>query len=208
MILIGQFDSPFVRRVGVALTLQGIPFEHRPWSVFGDSERIRAINPLMRVPTMVLDDGEVLVDSDTMIDHIDHIVPREKALYPWEGPERRHHLRIAALGMGVAEKAVSLFYEKRMHETISTLWAERCATQVRGTLALLERERVAVSTPWWFGDSPGHADIAVASALGFINAAYIDLVDMSAYPALEFHSARAEALPVFQKIYQEFVPPT
>jgi glutathione S-transferase len=63
MILIGQYDSPFVRRVGIALTLYDIAFEHRPWSTFGDAEKIRPYNPLGRVPTLVLDDGEALIES-------------------------------------------------------------------------------------------------------------------------------------------------
>ena len=54
MILIGQFDSPFVRRVAITMRLYGIVFEHRPWSTFGDAERIAAYNPLRRVPTLVL----------------------------------------------------------------------------------------------------------------------------------------------------------
>jgi glutathione S-transferase len=57
MILIGQYGSPFVRRVGIALTLYEMPFEHRPWSVFRDAEKIRPYNPLTRVPTLVLADG-------------------------------------------------------------------------------------------------------------------------------------------------------
>src|SRR5262245_56505706 len=68
MILIGQYDSPFVRRVGIALTLYGIPFEHKPWSTFGEADKIRPYNPLTRVPTLVLDDGDVLVDSAAIID--------------------------------------------------------------------------------------------------------------------------------------------
>ena len=61
VILIGQYDSPFVRRVAIAMRLYGMPFEHRPWSVFGDAEKIAAYNPLMRVPTLVLNTGEALV---------------------------------------------------------------------------------------------------------------------------------------------------
>ena len=52
MILIGQYDSPFVRRVAIALRLYGIAFEHRPWSTFGDAEKIAPYNPLRRVPMM------------------------------------------------------------------------------------------------------------------------------------------------------------
>ena len=75
MILIGQYDSPFVRRVGIALTLYGLPFEHRPWSTFGDAEKIRPYNPLIRVPTLVLDDGEVLIESHIILDYLDSLVP-------------------------------------------------------------------------------------------------------------------------------------
>jgi len=71
MILIGQYDSPFVRRVGIALTLYGISFDHRPWSTFGDAEKIRPYNPLTRVPTLVLDDGDVLLDSPPILDYVD-----------------------------------------------------------------------------------------------------------------------------------------
>ena len=89
MILIGQYDSSFVRRIGIALTLQDIPFEHRPWSVFGDGERIMALNPLMRVPTLVLDDGDVIVDSPGMVDYIEGLLPAGRAMLPRDEPLRR-----------------------------------------------------------------------------------------------------------------------
>ena len=63
MILIGQYDSPFVRRVAIAFRLYAMAYEHRPWSTFGDAERIAQYNPLRRVPALVLDDGEVLIES-------------------------------------------------------------------------------------------------------------------------------------------------
>jgi glutathione S-transferase len=58
MFLIGQYDSPFVRRVAIALRLYGLPFEHRPWSTFGDADKIAPYNPLRRVPTLVLDSAD------------------------------------------------------------------------------------------------------------------------------------------------------
>src|SRR6185295_14046746 len=97
MILIGQFDSPFVRRVGIALTLYGLPFEHRPWSVFGDAEKVRQYNPLFRVPTLVLDDGTALVESGVILDYLDSLVPAERAMLPGAEPARHRALRIAAL---------------------------------------------------------------------------------------------------------------
>src|SRR5690348_13397940 len=97
MILIGQYDSPFVRRVGIALSLYGLSFEHRPWSVFGDTEKIRPYNPLTRVPTLVLDDGEVLIESHSILDYLDSLVPPERAMFPRTEPDRHRALKIAAL---------------------------------------------------------------------------------------------------------------
>src|SRR6187401_1598713 len=82
VILIGQYDSPFVRRVGIAMTLYCLPFTQQPWSIFGDADRIRAYNPLVRVPTLVLDDGEVLIESHSILDYLDSLVPADRALFP------------------------------------------------------------------------------------------------------------------------------
>ena len=141
MILIGQFDSPFVRRVGIALTLYGLPFEHRPWSAFGDAEKIRVYNPLARVPTLVLDDGEVLIESHCILDYLDSLVPADRALFPTAEPARREALKIAALASGLGDKAVSLFYETRLHREVSEVWAGRCRAQIAAVLAVLEADR-------------------------------------------------------------------
>lgn len=208
MILIGQYDSPFVRRVGIALTLYDLPFEHRPWSVFADGEAIRALNPLMRVPTLVLDDGFVLIDSHMILDHLDHLVNKKLVMFPRHEPERCHALKVATLGTGLAEKAVSLFYERRLHDITSATWEARCTLQLGSVLAALEADRAARTGPWWFGDRIGHADIAVACALRFACEALPDLCDLSALPALAAHAAAAEALPAFRTIRQAFVPPS
>ena len=53
MLLIGMFDSPFVRRVAITMKLLDLPFEHGNWSVGKDFDRIREYNPLGRVPVLV-----------------------------------------------------------------------------------------------------------------------------------------------------------
>jgi glutathione S-transferase len=208
MILIGQYDSPFVRRVGIALTLYGIPFEHRPWSTFGDADKIRPYNPLTRVPTLVLDDGEVLTDSHIIIDYLDSLVPTDRAMFPAKEPARHKALKIAALATGLGDKAVSLFYEGRLHKEVSDTWIERCRTQIRAVLSALEADRAGRKSDYWFGDRIGHADIAVAASLRFIAEAHPGLVPMADYPALNSHALRLEALPVFQTISQPFIAPS
>jgi len=208
LILIGQYDSPFVRRVGIALTLYGLPFEHRPWSTFADAGKIKPYNPLSRVPTLVLDDGTALIESHLILDYLDNLVPRERALFPRREPERHRALKVAALATGMADKAVSLFYEKRLHEQVSHVWVERCGGQILGTLAQLETDRAARVTDFWFGDRIGHADIAIAVALRFLNEAHPGLARMENYRALRDHGERLEALPAFREIAQPFIPPT
>ncbi|GLS28933.1 Glutathione S-transferase [Mesorhizobium albiziae] len=207
MILIGQYDSPFVRRVGVALTLYGLPFEQRPWSSFGDAEKLRAYNPLTRVPTLVLDNGDVLIESHAILDYLDSLVPAERAMFPKDEPARYRALKVAALATGLADKAVILFYEKRLHQTVSDLWVQRCRTQISEVLAALEADRAGRPGDYWFGDRIGHADIAVAAALRFIGEVHAGLVSMDAFPALRDHAARLEAMPVFHEISQPFIAP-
>jgi glutathione S-transferase len=207
MILIGQYDSPFVRRVAVALRLYGLPFEHRPWSTFGDGDKIAPYNPLRRVPTLVLDDGEALIESMAILDYLDELVGPSKAMIAESGPERRHALKICALATGLGDKAVSLVYERVLRKEPSKIWVERCETQVGGVLEVLEKARDGVATPWWFGAAIGHADIAVACVLGFAGEAHPALFPAARYPALAAHSAACEALPVFAEIVQPLSPP-
>lgn len=207
MILIGQYDSSFVRRVGIALTLYGLPFEHRPWATFGDAEKIRPYNPLTRVPTLVLDDGDVLIDSHIIIDYLDSLVPAERRMFPTTEPDRHRALKVATLATGFADKGVSFFYEKRLHGQVSELWMQRCRTQVAATLALLDTDRAGRASTYWFGETIGHADIAVAASLRHVTGASPELVSLDDYPALAAHAAKLEALPVFQEIQQPFIAP-
>ena len=89
MFLIGQYDSPFVRRVAIAMRLYGIAFEHRPWSTFGDADKIAPYNPLRRVPTLVLDSGEALIESTAILDYLDETVGPDRAMLPARGEARR-----------------------------------------------------------------------------------------------------------------------
>ncbi|MFB9267531.1 glutathione S-transferase family protein [Bradyrhizobium erythrophlei] len=207
MFLIGQYDSPFVRRTAIALRLYGLPFEHKPWSTFGDADKVAAYNPARRVPTLVLDDGEALIESGAILDYLDELVGPDKAMIARAGAERRKHLRIMALATGLGDKAVSLVYERVLRKEQLKLWVERCEAQITGVLAALEKERAAVKTPYWFGERIGHADIAVACVLRFTGEAHPHLFG-DRYPALKAHAARCEALPPFQEIVQPLAPPS
>ena len=208
MILIGQYDSPFVRRVAIALRLYELSFEHRPWSTFGDGEKIAPYNPLRRVPTLVLDGGEALIESTAILDYLDEVAGPDKAMIAARGPERRRALKICALASGLGDKGVSLLYERVLRKDQSKIWVERCQAQIGGVLDVLEKERAAIASPYWFGERIGHADIAVACVLRFIREAHPQLFEAARHPALAAHAAHCEALPPFQEIAQPLAPPS
>ncbi|THD56501.1 MAG: glutathione S-transferase family protein [Bradyrhizobium sp.] len=209
MILIGQYDSPFVRRVAIALRLYGLTFEHRPWSTFGDGDKIAPYNPLRRVPTLLLDAGEALIESTAILDYLDELVGPDKAMIAESGPERRHALKICALATGLGDKAVSLVYERVLRKDHqSKLWVERCETQIGGVLEVLEKQRAGIASPYWFGAAIGHADIAVACVLRFTSEAHPLFFNAARYPALSAHAAACEALPAFSEIVQPLIPPS
>jgi glutathione S-transferase len=207
MILIGQFDSPFVRRVGIALELYGLEYEHRPWSTFRDADKIVAFNPLRRVPTLVLDDGEVLIESAVILDYLDERVGAQKALMTDSGAARRQALKTCALATGLSDKAVGLYYERLLHRETSDMWVNRCQGQIGSVLDVLEADRSRRPSPYWFGESINHADIAVTCALRFLREAHAALFDEAKWPSLVAHAQRCEALPAFQAVKQEFIPP-
>lgn len=207
MNLIGQYDSPFVRRVALALRFYGIPFEHTPWSTFGDAEKIALYNPLMRVPTLVLDDGEVLIESTAILDYLDELAGPSRALIPDCGHIRREVLHICALATGLGDKAVSLLYERVLRTEQSQRWVERCRSQIAGVFAGLEEDRARHKTRFWFGDQITHADIAVACVIRIAHEIDPSLFEEKRYPALARHAETCEALQPFQDIVQPLAPP-
>ncbi len=161
------------------------------------------------MPTLVLEGGEVLIESTAILDYLDELVgPPREAMIARSGPERRRGLKICALATGLGDKAVSLVYERVLRKEPSKVWVDRCETQVGGVLEVLERQRAEVITPYWFGERIGHADIAVACVLRFAGEAHPALFPAARYPELAAHAARCEALPAFAEIVQPLIPPS
>lgn len=208
MILIGMYDSPFVRRVAVALRFYEMSYEHRPWSVFTDAAEIARLNPLIRVPVLVLDDGTSLMESGAILDYLDQQVDPTKVLIAQAGDARRDALRGMALATGLAEKAVSLVYEQVLHDPVSPAWSMRCTGQIMAVLDVLEAELRCRANPYWFGDAIGHADIVLACAHRFTFEAHPALRDVGRWPTLAWHAAGCEALEPFRAVTQCFSPPS
>jgi len=207
MMLIGQYDSPFVRRVGIALTTYAVAFRHEPWSTFGDVDKIARYNPLRRAPTLVLEDGEAIVDSLAILMVIDEIVGSHRASLARSGTDGRQLLRLCGFAAGVADKGVSLVYERVLRESAFPMWVERCKAQIAETLDLLDAERARRGTSYLFDDRLSHADVMVTTMWTFLTGALRSEFDWTGWPALAAHAAMCEALPAFRAVNQPFSAP-
>lgn len=197
MILVGQYDSPFVRRVAVTLRLLGLDYQHDTRSVFGDFDSMRQTNPLGRIPSLILDDGEVLIDSAAIVDWLDDTAGPERALIPASGPARRKALKRIALASGAVDKAGAAAYE-RMIRPAAYRWPEwiaRCRTQAEGAIAALAAE------DWPDEGTPDQAQIMTVCMLRYVQMADPGLLPAGRYPALEALAQRCEALPAFKATY-------
>jgi len=197
MILVGQYDSPYVRRVAVSLRVLGLPYEHDTRSVFGDFDSMRQTNPLGRIPSLVLDDGEVLIDSNAILDWLDQNVGPERALVPSAEPERRRALRLMALATGAVDKAATSTYERIIRPAAFRwpVWIARCRTQVESALTALGAE------PWPADISLDQAQITTACMIRYVQMADPELLTQSRYPSLDRLSERCEARPEFRATY-------
>ncbi len=191
-------DSPYVRRCAVSMKLMGIAFEHQQVSVFRHFDRFRAINPVVKAPSFICDDGTVLMDSTLILDYLEHCVAPSKALMPATGAARQEALRLIGLAMAACEKCVQMVYEKeqRPQDKRHEPWFARIAGQAHTAFALLETAAAGAS-PWLQGGRINAADVAVACAWRFGQYYNSVEVPVAAYPALVAYSQRAEALPEF-----------
>ncbi len=165
MLLIGPNRSPYTRRVAITLNIYGVSYEQRPLSGFDDRIDVRTFNPLGRIPALVLDNGETLVDSNAIVDHLDEAYGGERVLVPASGPDRRHVLRAAAILMGVCDKVLQAAYH-RNHiplEKRHQPWIDDCTAQARAGLAAIETMLISGSPHVLLGQLT-HADVAAVIA--------------------------------------------
>ncbi|GGY02719.1 glutathione S-transferase [Paludibacterium paludis] len=198
MQLIGMLDSPYVRRVAIALQRLEVRFEHRPLSVFSTYPQFRDINPVVKAPSLVCDDGEVLMDSTLILDYAQTIAAPRKNLLPAEPDPRRRALRLTGLALAACEKSVQIIYEQELRpaDKRHTPWLERVTEQTLAAFGEMEAEldRHPLPAPT---DRIGLDGISVAVAWRFAREKIPGLVAAETFPALRDYSSLAETLPAF-----------
>ncbi len=196
MKLIGMLDSPFVRRVAISLLRLGLRFEHEPLSVFRTFAQFQRINPAVKAPTLVCDDGTVLMDSTLILQYAEALAQR--TLWPSELPALQRELRLTGLALAACEKSGQIVYERglRPAEKVHAPWIERVSSQLRGAYADLERELAQQPLP-----APashiGAAGIATAVAWHFTQQVLPGVIEPDEHPRLARYGTDAEALPEF-----------
>ncbi|HXS20421.1 MAG TPA: glutathione S-transferase family protein [Steroidobacteraceae bacterium] len=197
MQLIGMLDSPYVRRVAISLQLLGLPFEHRSLSVFRTFDQFRAINPVVKAPTLVCDDGTVLMDSTLILDYAEGLAA-PRSLMPRAGAERKAALRTIGLALAACEKSVQLVYERNLRppEKQHEPWASRVLGQMHAAFGELEAELAARPQP---SDAQpmGAGEVITAVTWDFTARIQPGVLKDAPYPRLRALSAWAERLPEF-----------
>jgi glutathione S-transferase len=199
--LVGMFDSPYVRRVAITMRILDLPFEHLDWSIGKDQDRVKQYNPLGQVPILVLDDGEAIVDSATILDYLDS----KHTLVPQTGEARRRVLGATTLACGMADKARMQMYEIIFRPAALRYppLVERLNDQLLATATELEK-LCATPTPYLFGDRIFQADITLGCAFTYVT----ETVKLAApLPAMRARCARLAELPAFREIYLPFDAP-
>jgi len=199
MELIGMLDSPYVRRVAIALQFLGLRFTHRPLSVFRTFEQFAAINPVVKAPTLVCEDGTVLMDSSLILDYAERLSPAARPLWPAELAGRCQALRVVGLSLAACEKSVQMVYEtlqrpaERRHEP----WMQRLNGQLLAACRELEAElaRHPLSAEPQGIDQAG---ICTAVAWRFIREMVPAAVPAADFPRIDAFAAACERLPQFE----------
>ena len=199
MQLIGMLDSPYVRRVAISLQHLGVPFEHRSVSVFRGFDQFRQINPVVKAPTLVCDDGTVLMDSTLIIDYAEGLAAPGSSLLPAAGPRRLRALHRIGLALAACEKGVQIVYERNLRppEKLHEPWVARVRGQLGAALAALEVEQNRDPLRADAG-TIDQAGITLAVVWHFLRALVPGVVAPEPYPALVAFSDAAERLPAFR----------
>jgi glutathione S-transferase len=201
MELIGMLDSPYVRRAAISLRLLGIPFQHRSLSVFRNFDEFEQINPLVKAPTLIGDDGELLIDSSLIIEWAES-VRTAPSLMPSAPADRLQAWRLIGMALTASEKSVQIVYEhKRAPEHRDGGWLSRVEGQLRAAYDMLERR--AAHGDWLVGGRFSQADLSTAVAWRFTQLVAGQAVGQHDYSALRALSLRAEQLPAFQALPPE-----
>ncbi len=182
MKLIGSLTSPFVRKVQIVLAEKKIEFEFEVDSPWTPETKVPNVNPLGKIPVLVLDDSTVLFDSRVIVEYIDSVAPNNK-LMPESNRERAEVKRWCAVADGICDSAALIFLErKRPQEQQSAGWIDRQHDKILSSLKYMAEELGECS--WCMGTHFSLADVGAGCALGYLALRFPEISWSEQYPNL------------------------
>jgi glutathione S-transferase len=182
MKLIASLTSPYVRKIRIVLAEKKIDCDLVLDSPWVEGNTVAAVNPLGKIPVLVLDDESTLYDSRVIAEYLDTVAPNNR-LIPASGRERISVKRWEALADGVLDAAVAAFLEaKRPDGERSPSWIERQRGKVNQALKVMSDD--LGEQAWCHGSGLSLADIAVGCALGYVSFRLGDIRWSEQYPNL------------------------
>ena len=194
--VISATPSPYARKVRIALAEKGVPFElitEVPWD---KTTRTPEFNPLEKLPILLRDDGDPIYESHLIMAFIERTHPKP-ALVPADDAGWLTAKRVEVLCDGVCDAFVLSFFERMRDEAHqSQEWLARQRRKIDG--GLTEMSRLLGARDWFIGDGFTLADLAAATAVGYLQVRWPEIDWRQTYPALVAHSDRMETRASFQ----------
>ncbi len=192
--LVGRLLSPYVRRIAVTLNCYEMPFERLVLSAIDDEAERERINPVGRVPALLLSNEETLVDSAAILDHLDQLAGTD-ALMPASGFARRKAFYQIALATGAIDRAMTANAERRRTPP-DDVRLKRLLRQCGSGFAALEAELSAGG--YFGGDKIGQADVTTVVGLTFVEHIFPGTLQRTDLPRLFALAEQVESLPAFK----------
>lgn len=196
-----MLDSPYVRRVAISLKAMEFSFEHQQLSVFNDVEKMQAVNPLMKAPSLITDEGTLLIDSTLILEYLDRKCSADCSLFPKDLEQFTKSQYLIGIALTLCDKAVQLFmeYNRRPPEKFYKEWADRIDEQLHIGLKLLDQQ-VTINNMGYLVDTRVMlADITIAVAIKYIKKKLPDLYQKHVSEKIKQFSSEMEATPLFRE---------
>jgi glutathione S-transferase len=192
MRLIGMLDSPYVRRVAISFDFLAVPFVHESVSVFSTFEQFQRINPVVKAPSLVCGNGDVLMDSSLILQFVEAAHADGDSLWSRDAATLQREMRAVSLALAACDKSVQMVYERNLRPASAQYepWMDRVRGQVLAAYTALDQELGAHAEVYALPRS--QACITTAVVWQFTQSMLAAVVPTEQFPNIEELSVRME----------------
>ena len=197
-LLVGWNRSPYARRVVISMYCYGIEFDQRAQTAWDHYDDVRQFNPIVKIPALVTEEGEVIVESAAILDYLDCRVGPERALMPPPSALRDRARQLVALSTAIIDKGRELRYEVHLRpaELRYQPWVERWSGQLSSAIDALDG---MIGEPFVAGERLTQADITTGVMIDMYRSMHPHLMPVGQFPRLDALADRCHAMAGFQR---------